>query len=147
MTDDPSKNGRKTSSGTFKPGNPGGPGRPAGSRNKATLMLDHLAESEGAAVLQAVLASAKGGDMAAARLILDRVWPARRSRRVSLALPTIVTAEDVLCAMGAVVDAVAAGQITPDEGAAVAGILESKRRVIETVGLEHRLAALEEGRR
>lgn len=147
MTSVASKNGRKTSSGAFKPGNPGGPGRPAGSRNKATLMLDHLAGSEGAAVLQAVIASAKGGDMTAARLILDRVWPARKSRTVSLPLPTITTAEDVLRAIGAVVDAVAAGKITPDEGAAVAGILENKRRIIETVGLEHRLTALEEGRR
>ena len=106
-------------------------------------MFDQLAEGEGAAVLQAVLASAKGGDMAAARIILDRVWPAKKSRAVSLPLPMIVTAADVLRAMGAVADAVAAGQITPDEGAAVAGILETKRRTIEAVDLEQRLAALE----
>lgn len=143
MTKAPTKIGRERARGRFEPGNPGGPGRPAGSRNKATVVFDQLAEGEGAAVLQAVLASAKGGDMAAARIILDRVWPAKKSRAVSLPLPMIVTAADVLRAMGAVADAVAAGQITPDEGAAVAGILETKRRTIEAVDLEQRLAALE----
>ena len=38
----------------------------------------------------------------------------------------------------------AAGEITPDEGAAVAAVLETRRRAIETVELESRVAALEE---
>ena len=36
--------------------------------------------------------------------------------------------------------------LTPDEGAAVAAIFETKRRAIETVDLETRLTALEQER-
>ena len=43
-------------------------------------------------------------------------------------------------------DAVAAGDITPDEGQAVAAVLETKRRAIETLELETRIKALEKER-
>ena len=45
--------------------------------------------------------------------------------------------------MAAVLDHVAEGEITPDEGATVAGILEVKRRTLELVDLEARILALE----
>ena len=41
-----------------------------------------MAEGEAEAVLASVLAAAKGGDMGAARVLLDRVWPVRRGRPV-----------------------------------------------------------------
>ena len=44
-------------------------------------------------------------------------------------------------------DAVGSGDITPDEGQAVASILEAKRKAIETVDLEARLSALEKERK
>jgi len=50
-------------------------------------------------------------------------------------------------ALGTLADAVAGGDITPDEGAAVANILETKRRAIETVELEIRVSALEQKRK
>jgi hypothetical protein len=53
------------------------------------------------------------------------------------------TAADLPAALGAVVAAVAAGDLTTDEGAAVASILEAHRRSIETADLESRVAALE----
>lgn len=147
MTREPTKNGKQSTATRFKPGNPGGPGRPAGSRNKATVMLDQLAEGEAPELLRTVLTSAKGGDMAAARIVLERVWPARKARPVFLTLPPIQTAADVVAALGAVADAVGAGEISPDEGAAVASILETKRKAIETVELEGRVAALEKERK
>jgi hypothetical protein len=52
-----------------------------------------------------------------------------------------------LGAIGLVADAVGTGTITPDEGQAVAAVLETKRRAIETVELEARVAALEGERR
>jgi hypothetical protein len=46
-----------------------------------------------------------------------------------------------------VADAVAAGDVTPDEASAVASVLEIKRKAIETTVLEQRITALEqEGR-
>lgn len=143
MTDEPSNNGKKT---RFQPGNPGGPGRRAGSRNKATLALDKMAEDDAKDIARKLLDAAKGGDMRAVELVLARVWPVRKGRPVSLPLPPIETASDVVKALGMVASAVGAGEITPEEGTAVAGVLEIKRKAIETSELEARIVALEEER-
>jgi len=49
-------------------------------------------------------------------------------------------------AVGAVVAAVGAGTLTPDEAQAVAGILDLQRRAIETANLDARITALEKRR-
>jgi len=141
----PSKITEETPSGR-KPGlfEPGGP---AGSRNKAPLALDKIADDAGEDILNAMVAAAKGGDMRAAELVLQRIWPARKSRPIALTLQAIQSASDVVAAVGAVADAVGSGDITPDEGQAVASILEAKRKAIETVQLERRLSALEHERK
>jgi hypothetical protein len=38
---------------------------------------------------------AKGGDMAAARLVLDRIWPAARGRALKLDLPSVADAAGI----------------------------------------------------
>lgn len=145
----PTKNGRKTGreATQFQSGNPGGPGRPVGSRNKATLLLDQMAASGAQAVLRKQMELAKDGDQRAAELILSRVWPVRKGRPVKLDLPAIDTAANVVSALGTVANAVGAGDLTPDEGQAVTVILEAKRRAIETAELESRVSALEQKRR
>jgi hypothetical protein len=141
-----SKKPGETRGRPFNPGNPGGPGRPAGSRNKATLLLDELADGDATAILQKQLDKAKEGDARAAELILSRVWQPRKGRPVAVKLPTIKTAADLVKALGTIADAVAAGDLSPDEGASVAAVLEVKRRAHETVELEARLTALEKER-
>jgi hypothetical protein len=141
-----SKNGSQTRGKPFAKGNPGGPGRRDGSRNAATLLLDKLAEEDGQEILRKTLEDAKGGDANARKLVLDRIWPVRKGRAIALGLPNIATASDVLSALSVVADAVGAGEITPDEGTAVAAILEVKRKAIETVELESRVASLEKER-
>lgn len=139
-----SKNEGKTRGKPFQPGNPGGPGRPAGSRNAATVLLDKLASDDASDVLKATLKAAKGGDLRAADIVLSRVWPVRRGGRpVAFELPSIETAADIVRAVGNVATAVAGGELTPEEGGAVAAILEVKRKAIETTDLENRIAALE----
>ena len=127
----------------FAPGNPGGPGRPAGSRNRATLVLDQLADGDAEKILAKVLEKANEGDMKAAEVILARVWPARKGRRVLLNLPPVSTPQDILAALSAVVEATAEGELTPDEAALVAGLLDVKRKALETVSIEERLTKLE----
>jgi hypothetical protein len=83
------------------------------------------------------------GEMAAARLILDRIVPARRGRPVQFTLPVVVTTADLVAALGSILAAVASGESTPDEGATVAGLIETKRKAIEIIELEARIAALE----
>jgi hypothetical protein len=110
-------------------------------------MLDRLAEADAKAVLQKQLEKAKEGDAKAAEMILSRVWPARKGRAINLNLPPLEKPADIVAALGAVADAVAVGQISPDEAQAVAAVLETKRRAIETTDLEKRIETLEAERK
>ena len=89
------------------------------------------------------MAMAEGGDVRAAEVVLSRLWPARKGRPVHLDLPDMQTPTDLAVALGAVAGAVGRGDVTPEEGSAVAAVLEAQRRAIETAQLEERLAALE----
>jgi len=132
--------GRDPGTGRFLPGNPG---RPRGSRHEALKALDAIGADNAAAVMQAVVSAAKGGDMRAADILLRRLWPERKGRPVELDMPALTSAAGVTDALAAVVAAVAAGDLSPEEGQAVAAILEAQRRAIETADLEARIAALE----
>jgi hypothetical protein len=55
------------------------------------------------------------------------------------------TARDAAQAAGAVLRAVAAGDLTPTEGAPVMVLVEAFRRALKTIELEVRVAALEGG--
>jgi hypothetical protein len=110
------------------------------------MALDAIGAEAGSDVLAAVVAAAKGGDVRAADIILRRLWPERKGRPVQMDLPAITAAGDIMAALGAVTDAVATGELSPEEGAAVAGILEVQRRAAETLELEARIAALEQNR-
>ena len=148
MTGAASKTATKPRGKPFPKGNRANPnGRPAGSRNKATVLLDQLAEGEGEEILRKTLEDAKAGDANARKLILDRIWPIRKGRPVSLHLPSIATGADVVAALGLVAEAVGAGELTPEEGASVAAVLEIKRKAIETAELDARITALEKEKR
>ncbi len=94
-------------------------------------------------MLRKVVEAAKGGDMRAADILLSRLWPSGKGRPVALDLPPMEQAADLPRALGAVAAAVAAGALTPDEGQAVAAVLEAQRRAIETADLEQRMADME----
>ena len=126
--------------GRFAAGNPG---RPRGSRHEALRALDAIGAEGAAEVLRAVVEAAKGGDMRAADILLRRLWPERKGRPVAVELPPLDGARGIAAALGAVGEAVAAGDLSPEEGQAVAAVLETQRRAIETAELEARIAALE----
>jgi Family of unknown function (DUF5681) len=139
----PVNTGRKQA-GRFQKGKSGNPaGKPRGARHRTTVLAEKLMANDITAIVQQVIASAKGGDTAAARMVLDRIVPPTRSRPVQFKLPTLTTAADLVAALGAILAAVAAGELTPDEGASVAVLIESKRKAIEIVDLETRVSALE----
>jgi len=64
----------------FVKGHPGGPGRPRGSRNRTTLLIESLAPLGEARVLSALAEAAADGDTAAARVLFARVWPRNRAQ-------------------------------------------------------------------
>lgn len=96
------------------------------------------------AVVGAVVAKALDGDMTAARIVLDRLVPVRKGGPVPLDLPVIQTTGDLLTAQHVVIQAVAAGEVTAEEAAAVSSVLEGHRRMVETDQLAARLQRLED---
>lgn len=130
--------------GRFRKGVSGNPaGKPKGARHRATVMLEKLMADDAEEIGRTVITAAKSGDMVAARLVLERLCPVRKGRPVVIDLPKVETVNDVAAALGAVTQAMAQGEITPDEASTVAGVLEAKRRTFETIELERRIAALE----
>ena len=128
----------------FKKGETGNrTGRPKGSRDRATLLAENLMRDDLPAVVRSVVDAAISGDTTAAKLVLERLVPLRRGRPVSIDLPRITCARDLVEAAGRVTQAVATGKLTTDEGAAMTTIVDFQRRAIETLDLEQRLAALE----
>jgi hypothetical protein len=95
-------------------------------------------------IAKAVSAAARGGDMTAAKLVLARLVPVPRGAPVRFDLPPeLGTAGAVAATFTNVLAAMASGELTPEEAASVAAILESARRSIETMELEARLAVIE----
>ena len=139
MTDE-----RKAPPHAWKPGQSGNPaGKPPGSRNKATQMVMALMEGGAEDITRAVVDAAKAGDLAAARLIIERLAPPLRERPLSLDLPDTATVAGISAAQQTILEAVGTGDLLPGEGTALAGIVETRRKALETVELEQRISALE----
>lgn len=119
-----SRNGR----GQFASGNAGGPGRPPGYRSRIAWALDQIAEKDCTEILETLIDQAKAGDIQAMKFILDRYWPAPKTRIVRFEIPAINSTSDIPKALDAVLAAVARGDLTPDEGTGVAALIDQLRR-------------------
>jgi hypothetical protein len=135
------KNAPKTRGRPFEPGNGG---RPKGSRNKTTLMVERMIEGEAEALTTAAIEMAKGGDPSLLRAMLDRLAPARKEPTVTIDLPPIQSPADAPAVAARLIEAAAAGEIAPGEAQGLAGLLESYRRQSELADIEARLRVLEE---
>jgi hypothetical protein len=122
------------------------PGRPKGARNRATLAAEALLDGEAETLTRKAIEMALAGDGIALRLCLDRIIPPRRGRPVQFELPALETASDLPKALGALLEQTAAGAITPEESTMIVGLVEGKRKALETLELESRVAALEQTR-
>jgi hypothetical protein len=68
--------------GRFMPGNSGNPaGKKPGTRNRATVLREALAEGEDIATARIIIDKALAGDAVAARFIVDRLTPRPRGAR------------------------------------------------------------------
>jgi hypothetical protein len=141
---EPENTGGKQETTRWRKGVSGNPaGKPKGTRHKVTMAVQALLDGEADALTRKCIELAKEGDTTVLRLCMERLAPAMRSRAVELPMPTIDTADDVLKAQAATIRAMAAGKITPGEAATIAGVLDAKRKAIETIVLEERVAKLE----
>lgn len=141
---EPANTAADQTGGKFRPGQSGNPaGKPKGARHKVTRAVEALLEGQADALTQKAIDKALEGDGMALRLCLDRIAPARKDGPIAFALPPIVTAGDTVTASAALLGAVAAGDLTPDEGGRVMALLTAHRALVETGDLEARIAALE----
>ncbi len=126
--------------GTFAPGNPG---KPKGTRNKATQAVVALLDEQADQITQKAVSMALEGDSAALRLCIERIAPARKDAPVQFELPKMESAADATDGASAVLSAVSQGELTPAEGAHVMALIETYRRTLETTEIERRITDLE----
>ena len=125
--------------GRYQPGQSGNPrGRPPGVADRRTA-LRSLLEPHAETLVAKAVALAASGDVQALALCLSRLIPPARSAPVSL--PGFA---GTLADQGRqVLDALAAGRLTPDEATQVMGAVAAQARIVEVADLERRIAALE----
>jgi hypothetical protein len=122
----------RDANGRFVPGQSGNPaGKRPGTRNRATLLRAALAEGEDIATARIVIDKALSGDAVAARFILDRLTARPRGRAIALDLPAGRDAGDVVAAFDATLQAMASGEITPDEALTVTRVLDGKVKALK----------------
>ncbi|MCC0808054.1 hypothetical protein FPV16_17865 [Methylobacterium sp. W2] len=119
-------------------------GRPKGSRSRSALALEAILEGDAESIVRKAIELATDGDTQALRMCLDRLMPARKDRPVQFDLPVIETTADLPKATQALLQAVAAGELTPSEAADISKSVDAHVRAIEATDLHERLARLEE---
>lgn len=131
---------RRPPSPPWRPGQSGNPrGRPPNETKVADLrkaIAEHIP-----AIVDRLVEQAKGGDAAAARLLMERVLPPLKA----IELPAAVTLPDgTLSDQGrALLVAASAGQLAPGQAAQLLAGLGALAKLIETDELIARIAALE----
>ena len=134
---------------TFMKGQSGNPaGRPAGSRNRKTVLEQALLDGEGEAIMRRLIDMAREGDRMALRLYTDRTVPRMKAevRAKSFDLPPINSISDLLPGLSAIHAGVASGELSPTEAAALSEVVNRWTTAVQAVDLDARLQKLREAR-
>ena len=131
---------RKTPAHAWKPGQSGNPaGKPSGCGELQKLRAaigEHVPE-----IINQLVTAARGGDIQAARLILERVLPPVKAIEQA---QTIDLPEGTLTEQGrAILRSVAAGELAPGQGAQLLTAIGTLGKIAELDELTARITALE----
>jgi len=127
----------------WRPGQSGNPaGRPPGITN-AKKMRDTIGQKDLKAILTQLVAQAKSGDTAAAKLLLDRALPPLKVIEMPVRVDGVDPSASTLENASAVIAALADGHIAPGQVAAILNGLASLAKVREVEELEKRIEVLE----
>lgn len=134
-----------------KSGNPGGRSLGSGENSKKIKIANELRQmiaTEAPFIISRLIFAAKNGDMAAIKICLDRILPKNADLRetfVKLATTDATkTRIEQLDEMAAQVDArTNAGEVSLESAQMLYDIIEKKRKLLETLELESRMAKLE----
>lgn len=141
----PENTGKIQVRGRFSKGQSGNPaGKPKGARHQSTLLAERLFAGEIQSICEAVIAKAKTGDVQAAKIVLDRLFPPRRDNPVMIDFPKLESGADLLKAVECITSAVGRGDLSPSEGESLARIVDTQAKVLELAEFERRLLALEQ---
>ena len=121
----------------------GNPGRPRGSKNKMTRLLEELLTGEGEKLAQKAVELALAGNVKCLHFCLDRLMPRRTGRPLDFTLPAINEARDIAAAIAATTTAVNDGNLTAEEAGQLMQILNGYAKALETYDFATRIAALE----
>jgi len=130
----------RDASGRFKPGTSGNPKGRSVSRRKSDAAIRAQLSKSAPEIVQRIIDAALEGDMQAAKLVLERTSPALKPTDSAVDIPQ---ADTLTGTATAVLAAVTSGDISPTQGATLAGIIANTARVTEVDELIRRIEALE----
>jgi hypothetical protein len=113
-----------------------GPGKPKGMVNNVARLLRGKWVDDAEKIADMIKAQALEGDLEAARIILDRLYPRPKDAPVFLDMPK---AEGLADMTRRIIWGVSDGSLTPSEGQALAGIVAQHCKVVETDELTRRI--------
>src|SRR5262245_27769639 len=126
-----------------RPFQPGNSGRPRGSKNRTTRLLEELVAGEGEKLAQKAVELALAGNVKCLHFCLDRLMPRRTGRPLDFTLPAVNDANDVVAAMAAITTAVNDGSLTAEEAGQLVQILDGYAKALKIFDFAARIAALE----
>jgi hypothetical protein len=126
----------------FEPGNKYGRGRPPGSRNKLSIVVQRQLNEHAESLVNRTLRAGLEGDPKSRFWCLDQLMKLKPSAP-KLKLPALKALDDIANAMDVVLNAATNNKCSDAHGAALCALLSEKRKMIETQDLALRLEELE----
>lgn len=129
----------------WKPGQSGNlNGRPSRATTGSREKLRAAIAKKAPAIIKKLVALAEGGDVQAARTLLERVLPPIKAEGTLIELAEVAEATTATEQAALIVKAVARGEIPPDVGGQLLAGIGQAARVAEIDELERRIKAIEE---
>lgn len=129
---------------TWKKGQSGNPaGKPKGARNRTTVLLEKMLDGKAKTLTDKAIKMAEGGDVAMMRLCIERLIPPRKDRPINFDLPALTSTQDASLAQLKILESVAKGELTPDEGGQITKMIENYADTVRLSELEARIAEME----
>jgi hypothetical protein len=123
--------------GRFRKGFSGNPkGRPPGIRTVTARLVHAILAQNAEAITGALVVSATTGNVLAQKICIERLLGIARGQPLELDLALDPSTVGVAVASGRAVDAVGTGEITPEEGADLARVIDTRRRAVEKLWAE-----------
>jgi len=115
----------------FVKGQSGNPaGRPAGARNRKTLIAEALFEAHAEEIVNCVIERALMGDVASLRMCIGVLMPRAAERPVPFPLPAVASAQDVERAAVEITAAVGTGDLTPREAMELLRVVDRSMKLV-----------------